>query len=98
MQQSDLIVSAIRSTVQRNKIVDQTTPWEFSKLGLLIPVQDETANINAVVKPFQWPVKHKLIIADVNYCLLTHLSTGLDRTNHFDPVRYRRFKFNAMVP
>jgi hypothetical protein len=96
LQQSDLIVSAIRSTVQRNKIVDQTTPWEFPKLGLLIPIQDETANINAVVKPFQWPViRHKLIIADV---ILTHLSTGLDRTNHFDPVRYRRFKFNAMVP
>ncbi|EFX82126.1 hypothetical protein DAPPUDRAFT_241224 [Daphnia pulex] len=55
-KQSDLLVSAIRSTAQRNKIVDQTTPWEFTKLGLLIPVQDETANINAVVKPFQWPV------------------------------------------
>nr|CAH0101813.1 unnamed protein product [Daphnia galeata] len=46
--QSDLIVSAIVLTHRRNKIIDQTTPWECPKLGLLIPIQDDTANTNAV--------------------------------------------------
>jgi ionotropic glutamate receptor len=27
--------------------------------GILIPVNDDSANINAVVKPFQWPVYHQ---------------------------------------
>nr|CAH0101816.1 unnamed protein product [Daphnia galeata] len=53
--QSDLIVSAIVLTLKRNLIIDQTTPWECPKLGLLIPIQDDTANTNAVIKPFQWP-------------------------------------------
>ena len=43
-------------TVWRNKIVDLTFPWTYDNFAILIPVPDETANINAVIKPFQWPV------------------------------------------
>ncbi|EFX82122.1 hypothetical protein DAPPUDRAFT_241220 [Daphnia pulex] len=37
-------------------IDDVTTPMAFEPYRFLIPVQDDTANINAVIKPFQWPV------------------------------------------
>ena len=43
-------------TVERNKIVDLTLPWTYDHFAFLIPVSVETANINAVIKPFQWPV------------------------------------------
>jgi hypothetical protein len=33
-----------------------TLPWIYDHFAFLIPVPDESANINAVVKPFQWPV------------------------------------------
>jgi hypothetical protein len=46
-------------TFQRNQVVDFTSIWVFDNVAFLIPVPDETANINAVVKPFQWPVRKK---------------------------------------
>jgi ionotropic glutamate receptor len=33
-----------------------TVPWIYSSYALLMPIQDEPANICAVIKPFQWPV------------------------------------------
>jgi hypothetical protein len=45
-------------TFQRNKIVDLTAYWFYGNVAILIPAPDETANINAVVKPFQWPVRN----------------------------------------
>jgi hypothetical protein len=36
--------------------IEMTTPWIFTNYALLIPVAGDTANINAVIKPFQWPV------------------------------------------
>jgi ionotropic glutamate receptor len=54
-QQCDLIINDLISPLFRKKI-DFTTPWIFAYYGLLIPVDDDTANIQAVVKPFQWPV------------------------------------------
>jgi ionotropic glutamate receptor len=47
-------------------MTDVTLPWAYDHFSFLIPVPDETANINAVVKPFQWPVtiiKYKSIIS-----------------------------------
>jgi hypothetical protein len=35
---------------------DYTLPWAYDQFAFLIPIADESANINAVVKPFQWPV------------------------------------------
>jgi hypothetical protein len=37
-------------------MMDLSTYWVYDHFVLTIPVPDETANINAVVKPFQWPV------------------------------------------
>nr|CAH0101879.1 unnamed protein product [Daphnia galeata] len=54
-QRCDLLITDVPPPFYRSKI-DMTTPWVFSYYGLLIPVNDDTANINAVVKPFQWPV------------------------------------------
>ncbi|EFX82115.1 hypothetical protein DAPPUDRAFT_241203 [Daphnia pulex] len=54
--QCDLLINNIIPTVSRNKIVDLTVPWTYDNFAILIPVPDETANINAVIKPFQWPI------------------------------------------
>ncbi|XP_046449181.1 ionotropic receptor 93a-like [Daphnia pulex] len=54
--QCDLLTQDVVPTPQRNKIVDLTTPWYYGNLVCVIPVPDETANINSVIKPFQWPV------------------------------------------
>jgi hypothetical protein len=51
-----LLVHDTLANFQRNKVVDFTLPWGYYHYAFLIPVPDESANINAVVKPFQWPV------------------------------------------
>jgi ionotropic glutamate receptor len=55
-QQSELLVHDTIPIFQFNKIIDMTLPWIYDHFAFLIPVPDESANINAVVKPFQWPV------------------------------------------
>jgi hypothetical protein len=42
---------------EHQQIVDITVPWVFTSASLLMHVPDESVNIYAVVKPFQWPVK-----------------------------------------
>ncbi|XP_046642731.1 ionotropic receptor 21a-like [Daphnia pulicaria] len=54
--QCDFLIQDLVPTFQRNKVVDLTTYWIYGDLAFLIPASDETANIGAVVKPFQWPV------------------------------------------
>jgi hypothetical protein len=56
LQQSDLLVVGVTLSIARFKVVDLSVPWIFETYAFLIPVQDDTANINGVVKPFQWPV------------------------------------------
>jgi ionotropic glutamate receptor len=51
-----LLVHDTVPTLQTSKIVDLTLPWAYDFFAFLSLVPDETANINAVVKPFQWPV------------------------------------------
>ena len=58
-QQCDLVAQDVLPTFQRNKVVDLTAIWVFDNIAFVIPVPDETANIDAVVKPFQWPVRKK---------------------------------------
>ncbi|EFX82393.1 hypothetical protein DAPPUDRAFT_101640 [Daphnia pulex] len=55
-QKSDFLVHDTIPTFQYNSVVDFTMPWIYDYFSFLIPVPDESANINAVVKPFQWPV------------------------------------------
>ncbi|EFX82428.1 hypothetical protein DAPPUDRAFT_241241 [Daphnia pulex] len=47
-QRCDLILLDVIPTVRRNQIIDLTTYWIYGELAFLIPVSDETANINAV--------------------------------------------------
>ncbi|EFX82186.1 hypothetical protein DAPPUDRAFT_241335 [Daphnia pulex] len=54
--QCDLLIQSVFATTRRNKIVDLTLPWVYDSSAFLIPVPDETANVNAVVKPFQWQI------------------------------------------
>ncbi|XP_046448145.1 glutamate receptor ionotropic, delta-1-like isoform X1 [Daphnia pulex] len=54
--QCDLLIQSVFATSRRNKIVDLTLPWVYDSSAFLIPVPDETANVNAVVKPFQWQI------------------------------------------
>ncbi|EFX82128.1 hypothetical protein DAPPUDRAFT_241227 [Daphnia pulex] len=70
--QSDLIVSAIVPTFSRLKIVDITLPWSYGSYVFLLPIPDESANIYAVAKPFQWPVWLGLIMAI--FCVITILN------------------------
>ncbi len=59
LQQCDLLLQDVLPTFRRNEIVDMTSPWNYDYFAFLIPVHEETANINAVIKPFQWPVTFK---------------------------------------
>jgi ionotropic glutamate receptor len=56
-----VLAQDVLPTFQRNRIVDLTTYWYYGDLVFLIPVPDETANINSVVKPFQWKVLYLII-------------------------------------
>lgn len=56
LQQADLLLPDIYPTYQRNMVIDMTVVSTFDNLACLIPITDETANINAVGKPFQWLV------------------------------------------
>ncbi|EFX82169.1 hypothetical protein DAPPUDRAFT_241317 [Daphnia pulex] len=55
-QKSDLLVHDAIANFQYNSVVDYTLPWIYDYYAFLIPVPEESANIKAVVKPFQWPV------------------------------------------
>ncbi|EFX82331.1 hypothetical protein DAPPUDRAFT_101737 [Daphnia pulex] len=42
-----------------------TLPWNYDYFAFLIPAPDETANIDSVIKPFQWPVWLGIVISMV---------------------------------
>ena len=49
------MIHDILQTYQRQEIIDMTVPWIYSSYAFM-PIQDEPADIYAVIKPFQWPV------------------------------------------
>jgi ionotropic glutamate receptor len=49
-------MAGVAPTFGRVKLADLTCPWMYDCNDLLFAVNDDTANIDAVVKPFQWPV------------------------------------------
>jgi hypothetical protein len=51
-QQADLLIENVVPTTRRNQIVDLTLPSIYDYYAIVIPIPDESANINAVVKPF----------------------------------------------
>jgi hypothetical protein len=94
-QEADLLVHDTIANFQRNKVVDLTLPWVYGDFVFLIPVPDESANINAVVKPFQWPVgifKELPIIFQIQQRSPIR-SPGLVRTRNIDRLRHRSFEF-----
>ncbi|EFX82216.1 hypothetical protein DAPPUDRAFT_316861 [Daphnia pulex] len=56
VRQCDFLVHEVTLTPLRLKMSDYTLPWAYDQFAFIIPIADESANINAVVKPFQWPV------------------------------------------
>ena len=59
LQQCDLLLQDVLPTNERQQVVDITVPWVYTSVALLMHAPDESANINAITKPFQWPVKRK---------------------------------------
>jgi hypothetical protein len=55
-QQSDFLIHDVLLTLERNNVIDLTVPWAYDYFAFLIPVAEKMANIDSVVKPFQWPV------------------------------------------
>jgi len=55
-QKCDLLVHEVQLTRQRLKFAEHTLPWAYDQFAFIIPIADESANIDAVIKPFQWPV------------------------------------------
>jgi ionotropic glutamate receptor len=49
------VLHDVAQTPERQKIIDTTVPWIYRGFGILISVEDDTANVQAVIKPFQWP-------------------------------------------
>ena len=56
LQEADLLATSVAPTSERLLIVDITMPFAYDYYAFLIPVSDATANVNAIIKPFQWPV------------------------------------------
>ena len=61
-QKCDLLLIGVGLTYERFKVVDVTIPVVFEPYRFLIPVQGDASNVDAVIKPFQWPVIRLLII------------------------------------
>ncbi|XP_046449177.1 glutamate receptor ionotropic, kainate 2-like [Daphnia pulex] len=55
-QRCEFLVHNIYPTLRTNAVVDLTLPWAYDDYAFAIPIPVETANINAVVKPFQWQI------------------------------------------
>ncbi len=56
MQKCDFLTAGVTPTSGRMKLADLTVPWMYDCYDLLFAVTEDTVNIDAVVKPFQWPV------------------------------------------
>ncbi len=59
MQKCDFLTAAVTPTFERVKRADLTVPWVYDCYDLLFAVTEDTVNIDAVVKPFQWPVSER---------------------------------------
>jgi hypothetical protein len=95
-----LLVHDVPSLFYRSRI-DMTIPWIFTNYALLIPVAGDTANINAAIKPFQWPVYahyvYAIIIDFKNNNLGTILFKGLVGTWNIHCLRDGCFNFISVL-
>ena len=60
VQQCDLLIADVATTDRTLAVLDFTLPWDIGVVSFLIPVPDDTANINAIAKPFKWLVYNDL--------------------------------------
>lgn len=56
IQSADLLAHDISATPERYAMMDLTLPWIYGDTSFLIPTPDSSTNVEAVLKPFQWPV------------------------------------------
>ncbi|XP_032795392.1 glutamate receptor 1-like [Daphnia magna] len=54
--QCDLLVHDVLLTTENYKTMELTLPWHRSIIVFMVPVPLITTNLDAVIKPFQWPV------------------------------------------
>ncbi|EFX87004.1 hypothetical protein DAPPUDRAFT_235850 [Daphnia pulex] len=73
IQQCDLLLQDVIPTQEHTQIVDITVPWVYTSASLLMHVPDESVNIYAVVKPFQWPIWVGLVISIVCVIFILYL-------------------------
>lgn len=74
MKKCDFLTTGVTPTFERQKILDLTLPWMNDCYGLLFAVHEDMANVEAIVKPFQWPVCLKKRIAySIGLYLMIHL-------------------------
>ena len=95
------------ATTRRNQIVDLTLPWVYDSSAFLSPVPDESANINAIVKPFQWPVSTMELFINLNIQLSKHLTCFIPCPIYYyldlvgtwviDRLCHRRFEHDTIL-
>lgn len=58
LQRCDLLLQDVVASVlyKYQPVIDTTVPWVYTTSALLTHISDDTLNIKAVIKPFQWPV------------------------------------------
>ncbi|KAI9563542.1 hypothetical protein GHT06_011005 [Daphnia sinensis] len=86
--QCDIIVSGVPVTHERSRVVDLTFPWTYGCYALLIPAQEQIANIFATIKPFQWPVWLGLFISIICVIISLNILHQQDQLEH--PLAERR--------
>nr|CAH0101820.1 unnamed protein product [Daphnia galeata] len=69
----DLLLIGVGLTYERFKVVDVTIPVVFEPYRFLIPVQGDASNVDAVIKPFQWPVWLGLLISIMTVIVVLQL-------------------------
>ncbi|EFX87007.1 hypothetical protein DAPPUDRAFT_312495 [Daphnia pulex] len=53
----DLLLQDVVPSYRYHKLIDITVPWVYTSSAILMPVPvDSSFNINALIKPFQWPI------------------------------------------
>lgn len=100
-QQCDLLLQDLVSSVgyEYRQIIETTVPWVYTTAAILTHVPDETLNIEAVIKPFQWPVynNQKRLSKNLNclykfFCVADMVGLG-----PFDCLRHFRFECSTTI-
>ena len=70
LQECDLLLQDIVPSYLYQQLIDTTVPWVYTTASILMPAPAANSfNINAVIKPFQWPVQ-KVTRSDKSHLLI----------------------------